>query len=478
MGNWQNWAGNERCEATIHDVASTEEVVDLVAQITAQGGTLRAANGGSHPGALESGSFSYSPIVTNNNEHIVQTAAMADVTRRPDTNLIDAGPGATTWQLSTQANEQGLSLATTTLIPWISVGGATAVGANGQGWNLGTLSDQLQSIEIVTGSGHVRTYDRDVSPAGWNAASVHLGSLGIVTKATFKAEDRFKLRSVDTILETDDLIGQMPSIVTDAANPYVEMSWFPFNQKAWLKVWNKVPWDTPNKGTVHGLPYDVAQEKFGSAGLDFVAEHPRLTPAFLRLIMDTVTTNGNETIAPSAEVFHWQMDYPKVWDLCYALPITGGDFSAVQAAWRYARTLVCESAKPRDGNCNSIDPLDYPSDATFPQSLMLNCRFLGGSSAYLSTAPDTNEHTCYFEVTTGAANKHYAPFFEALGLKLRQLGGRPHWGKMWGNPLTDPPVWQHWYGDRLEQFNEIRRQCDPNGIFLNDFTRMLFGESS
>ena len=476
MTNWQNWAGNQAAESQVHDLASVDDVQALVNQVRQTGGTtIRAANGGPNPNAGQSGSFSYSPIVVNPGNVIARVSALRDVSLADGgANQVVAGGGATTWELSKQANDLGVSLETTTLIPWISVGGATAVGANGQGWAYGTLSDQLRSIQFVTGTGDVVTVDRDSDT--WKAASVHLGSLGIVTQATFAGVPRFKLQSTDHVMPIEQALADMSAIVT--SNHYVEMSWFPFNGTAWVKIWKQVPWDTPDEGSITVNWEQVLQEYGGEFAMDQLADHPTYTPLFLRGIMHLVAKNNNRVVASSHEVFHWQTAYPKIWDLCYALPIPGGsDFSAVQGAWKFAMDRLCADAKPKNGSCTDDPfPWNFPADGDFPQSLMLNMRFLGGSDAYLSTAPASNDHTCYFEVTTGLANRTYQPYFADLGTKCQQLGGRPHWGKLWGAELTDRSQWQQWFPE-LDAFDEVRRQFDPDGVFLNDFTRMLFGVS-
>lgn len=54
---------------------------------------------------------------------------------------------------------------------------------------------------------------------------------------------------------------------------------------------------------------------------------------------------------------------------------------------------------------------------------------------------------------------------------MEKMDGRPHWAKYydWGNREMSKAYGQHW-----ERFLELRRQMDPDGIFVNQwFSNMM-----
>ena len=51
------------------------------------------------------------------------------------------------------------------------------------------------------------------------------------------------------------------------------------------------------------------------------------------------------------------------------------------------------------------------------------------------------------------------------------LGGRPHWGKHFNMTFSEVKTL---YPD-LDKFLEVRKQLDPNGLFLNSLMRDTFG---
>src|ERR1700674_1604140 len=95
--------------------------------------------------------------------------------------------------------------------------------------------------------------------------------------------------------------------------------------------------------------------------------NPPWTPIFLKVVMEEVTTDGLEMVLPADEIFHWQLDYPKIWDLCYAIPVDD-DFGNIKKAISLVMTTVCGDAKPVAGNCFGWLPSDYSADGTFPQN--------------------------------------------------------------------------------------------------------------
>ena len=65
----------------------------------------------------------------------------------------------------------------------------------------------------------------------------------------------------------------------------------------------------------------------------------------------------------------------------------------------------------------------------------------------------------------------WLPFIRDADALMTEHGGRPHWGKLhW---LTRDQVEVRY--PELNRFREIRARFDPDGIFLNDHLRPLFG---
>lgn len=66
----------------------------------------------------------------------------------------------------------------------------------------------------------------------------------------------------------------------------------------------------------------------------------------------------------------------------------------------------------------------------------------------------------------------FEEYFDDLEPLFREFRGRPHWGK---KHTMKAPQLRMLYPEWAD-FQEIRRSADPDGVFMNDYLRELFGE--
>lgn len=70
---------------------------------------------------------------------------------------------------------------------------------------------------------------------------------------------------------------------------------------------------------------------------------------------------------------------------------------------------------------------------------------------------------------SGAVGTDYVGFLRGIDAALRELHGRPHWGK---THFFEAEALREVY-PRYEEFVAIRRSIDPTGLFLNDHVRSM-----
>ena len=95
-------------------------------------------------------------------------------------------------------------------------------------------------------------------------------------------------------------------------------------------------------------------------------------------------------------------------------------------------------------------------------------RYVNGDDIWLS--PFYGRQTCSIAVHR-FFEEDFKPYFKAIEPIFRKYGGRPHWGKI--NTLTAEDFrasYPHW-----DDFADVRRNLDPQGRFMNDYVRSLFG---
>lgn len=460
---WRNWQGNHVCRAEVCYPTSLDDLKAIVKKAQAEGKTIRVSGGGRGP---LGGSFSMSPIVKNEGGIIVKLENLNHGYVHDDNSgRVTVEAGMKVAQLEELVARNELSFEAMPVPNFVEVGGAVATGCHGSGFNQGTFSDQVVSLDIVMADGSVKTISESTDPELMRAARINLGALGIVHTITFQCVKQFKLKSVNETLEMKRTIDNIKELVE--AHDYFEIFWAPYCSHVWVKKADKNHWETPSRNVPtrwHSF-VERGQTRLGTMALAGLTFLPRLTPAFTHLLL---RQQKNETVvAPAHKLFHYQTYFPrKLWDVAYGIDI-GDDFKSFQNAWNFVTNRVCDFAKPK-GACTSVWPWAYKRGAIFPQNFVLHGRFIRNSDAYLAPCFG-NSHTCMLQLVSYFGT-NCEQYFAGIEEHLLSLGGRPHWGKTFNTQIDFGKL----YGENLQKFNTIRQKMDPNGIFLNDFTRRVF----
>ncbi len=437
---WRNWAGNLTAEPRqIFTPQSREDLVEIAQRAGRENRRIRT-HGSSYSwsGLVPTGDFLVSFQKLNRCLEIDQ-----------DNKTIRVEPGINIWQMTEAAAAEGLTFPTMTIVPWITAAGVIGAGCHGTGRDWQTVSDLVVAVEMVLADGSVRTITRDDPEDLLNAARLSLGCLGMIYSITFQCVPMFKLHAVDEIRDLDDTLENLEKIVAD--NEYVEIFWLPYTDSAWIKRWNR----SKKEITVSpfGRRLTLIQQylsNYLAAGLllRLVATFTSLTPRIMPVLKRFIIKKNMVDLA--SEVLHYQRYFVKFWDLSYGLPL----------------------ARARQGFEVIRRTLDkFQQQKSYPLNMVISFRFVKGSEALLS--PAFEGPTCFLEPLTYLTTPGYEPFYKEVEDRWLELGGRPHWGKVYYRTEKIPEL----YGERLERFLAVRQELDPEGRFLNDYLEDLLGLS-
>jgi UDP-N-acetylenolpyruvoylglucosamine reductase len=461
---WRNWEDTYQCVADVCIANTIGELSEVIKQARDERKTIRVSGGGrDNP---YSGSFSGSPVVSNSDNIIVKTPNLNQAWVHSDgSNRITAEAGMTLKELDVVLRQNRLSLLTETAPNFITVGGAVALSCHGCGKHSGTMSDLVVGMTLLNSEGRLVEIGES-EPDLLRAAQVNLGTLGIIVSVTFQCEPEFKLVATDTGKVTvEEALDQAQRLYE--THDYLEYFWYPFCDRVWVKTWDRVPFQVANI-KAPGRFEDFRQRILGvtsDAILKMATNAPSLTPIFEKTLM--AATPETSMVASTADVFHYQNYFPqRLTDLSYAID-NGEDFSNFKSAFQFVMDKVCEYARPRR-SCTSPWPFMYRHGKLFVQNFIVHCRFIKSSNGFMAPAVG-NKTTCMFEAVSYVGTPS-AAYYDEVEEHWLSLGGRPHWGKTY-NPGLD---FKTMYGENWERFNQIREQMDPDGMFLNDFTRHVF----
>lgn len=424
-----NWARNQRAwPRHRHAPASEVEIVDLVRSVRAHGEHLRVVGAGH--------SWSAAAIT---DQHLVSLDRHARVVRVDrEARQVTACAGIRLRDLSAALDREGLALSNLGSISEQSVAGAISTGTHGTGLGHGVLATQVIALRLVTGAGDVRvvtTAEADLL----DAARVSLGALGVISEVTLQVRDAFDLEERAWSLPFDEACRALPALARD--HEHLKAWWLPHTGRVQLFAYT--PTTAPRRGTsAVGRALDAAVNRVAfTKVLALGRAFPALIPPLSRLIGRTYF-HERRRVDRSDRLLNVAMP-PRHLELEYGLPI-----AATTEAWRATRRLI-ERERLR---------VNFVQEA----------RFVAPDSCHLSPAYGRESCQLGAYMAPSADLERYLRGFEAIA---SGLDGRPHWGKLFHARAAElAPRYPRW-----DEFQALRRELDPDGVFESEFLREVLG---
>lgn len=321
-----------------------------------------------------------------------------------------------------------------------TAGGYTGTGTHGTGRDVKILSSAIESMQLVDGLGNVHQLDAAHEPDIFSAARVHLGCLGVVTEITFRCVEAFNLEERLEIVDFDTALSGLDDYVNH--NDYCKIWWLPYSDKLQVYMFNKT--DEPRSRRTLQENFDAS----GLSGLTFggLLRVTRMRPQAISWLMPAVergTFRPHSRVDRSDKVIKYAGAIPRHQETEYSIPRSDAADAIAEM-----RRLVLEADSYK---------------VNFPQEI----RFVAADDIPMS--PATGRDSCYLGGYIASLKwaPHYFVDFENL---MSDLKGRPHWGKSFDRTATELRDLYPAY----DEFDEIRRRCDPQAVFRNRFVDRVF----
>jgi len=355
---------------------------------------------------------SFTPIVETEHTLVDISALSGVVTADPATRRATIRAGTPLSAVGAPLWQHGLSLANQGDVDTQTLSGAIATGTKGSGPRFGSLSSTVRGCRLVNGLGDTVTITED-EPDLLHAAQVSVGMLGVVLDITVQCAPAYKLREHNAVLPYADVAAQWDTFL----DSYRHFSfWYlPTDESSAMYDLGTLPRD-------HCVVKLLTEE---SASTPDVEAEPGARTGRAHLIYPDATTDLR---------FH---------ELEYMVPAEHG-----REALETVRDLM-HTRHP-----DQISPVQI--------------RWQQADEAFLSA--QYHRDTVSVSVS-GEIGTTYEPFLRELDRELQRFDARPHWGKI--HFLTRDRV-EALY-PRYDDFQRVRREFDPSGIFLNPHLRDLFG---
>ena len=167
----------------VHNATSVDEIVDLVKEAAASGTQVRAGGKGH---MWYDTQCSDDPTVIIRTEY-VNGISDFELEEGAESGSVVVEAGVTFFQLADYLHERSANIGTG-LVNWnISLGGSVAMGAHRTSLREdAVVVGGVLSLDIIDGTGTIRTIERDDNNDEWLAASTSLGLLGIIARLKMK----------------------------------------------------------------------------------------------------------------------------------------------------------------------------------------------------------------------------------------------------------------------------------------------------
>jgi FAD/FMN-containing dehydrogenase len=355
---------------------------------------------------------SFTPVVETDGMVLDLSAMRGVVATDAERRRASALPGTLIRDFYEPLWAAGLALRNQGDIDTQQIAGAVSTATHGSGTRYTSLSGVVRGVRLVTATGEIREISDD-EPDLLHAAQVAVGMLGVMTRLDLEVTEAYRLREEVGLRAWDDVMESWDELV--AEHRHFGFFWLPTEESAAL--------------------YNL--EGHGE----------RLADQCYVKVYDEVGPDVPDDATEGRRVDRCYRIFPMVYDpnfheLEYFVPLDRGP-EALQAM----RELMLRSLP------DSIYPLEV--------------RTVGAEEGFLS--PQYETATTVISVS-GAPGTDYWAYLRSVDALLAEFDARVHWGKL--HFLT--PERLHALYPRADDFIAIRRELDPDGMFLNDHLKPLF----
>jgi FAD-linked oxidoreductase len=333
---------------------------------------------------------------------------------------------------------RGLALTNLGDIDVQSVAGATSTATHGTGLGFRNLSSAIVGMRLIDGRGEVHQLDAVTDADAFAAARVGVGALGLLSTVTLQVEPAFHLHAVEEPRRIDEVLESFDHLVR--IHDHYEFYWVPHTRWALTKAnrRNHEP-AAPGPALRTFLQSEVYDNAVFGAVNRIGRARPSLLPRLGRMIPSTGRTERNDR---SYRVF---------------------------ASPRRVRFLEMEYAVPLEHTVEALQRVRSIADGLgTPVSFPVEVRAVQGDDIPLSTASGRDTGYVAVHMYRGMP---YERYFREVEAAMRELDGRPHWGKLhWRTAEDLAPAYPRW-----AEFQAVRDRLDPDRTFANAATTRVLG---
>jgi L-gulonolactone oxidase len=224
---WTNCIGNQVCSfIEYNEPKNLKELLDVINDAVVKNQTIKTIGNG----------YSISDIGCTN-DHLISLKYLNQILSVDlEKSLVRVEAGISVSELNEKLAVHNLALPNQAAIAQISLGGALSTGVHGTG-QTGTFSSFLREIELITADGKINKLSPHSDYEAFSAASVGLGSLGVIYAVTLECEPLFYLRFTQEITHLTNVLENCKTFL--ASNDFFQFFWNTDDNSVIVNRWNR-----------------------------------------------------------------------------------------------------------------------------------------------------------------------------------------------------------------------------------------------
>ncbi|MBB4738503.1 L-gulonolactone oxidase [Actinoplanes octamycinicus] len=422
---WTNWGRNQESVAEVLAPGSIDEVAAMVSAAAGAGRRIKTVGSGH--------SFTAIAVADDQRMFVHRLNQLVSV----DGPLVTVQAGMQLSTLNAVLARHGLAMPNLGDIDVQTVAGAISTATHGTGIKHATLASCVEAVTLVTAEGKIERYD--LGSPEFPAVRAGLGALGVLVEVTLRCVPAFTLLADEKPMALADVLAGIEEWIP--ANDHVEFYWYPYTDRAQLKVNNRVPAHDRPLSRIRGWLDDEFLSNTVFQGVCTIGQKwPGTVPAMNALAARALSARS----------------YTDRSDRVFCTP-------------RRVRFTEMEYEVPREALPEVIDALPRLIDSLpFKVLFPVEVRFTGPDDVWLSHG--YGRESAYIAVHQFLGSP-YEPYFKALEALCEPLGGRPHWGKLHYRTAADlRPAYP-----KFDDFLAVRDRLDPARVFTNEYLDRVLG---
>lgn len=368
-------------------------------------------------------------------------AGVVDANRRDDQLTVKGGTRVR--DVAAALLERGLAFSALPSHDAQSIGGILSTDVHGTGRNWGFVSEHVVALKVMDGRGEVH----QVVPSDdlFQAAIGGLGAAGIILEVTVRAVPRF---NIEQRVEVSDL-GYVERHFDrlHAENEHLSLYLFPFTEKCQINTWNRTSRPQSRLGDVRewaAISIDALLAAWFGSLIAYTGLLPRLSSLSHGL------KRGTNLVLESNRAFNRSI-YHLHQELEFTIPFEE-TFETCRRFLRLYEEL-------------------YRRGTVLPYTLF-EVRFTPAGHDRSMIGPGRDRRCTWIDLVCNDS-AGFETYYAAAESLMKECAARPHLGK-YSEAFTADDL-ERLYGPRFEAFRRIVRERDPQGRFVNAFTKRLFG---